>query len=110
MMCRALLKKQRQLFSFSSSFLSLIILLYVLCFSRIWNMSIVYSLDAIDDFLRKLYRRLVIRVLGWIIEHSCANTVTAVGPFQHVHIDTTVASPPKSFIVREVGECNRNIT
>ena len=44
------------------------------------------------------------QVFFWIIEHTRANAILAARALEHIHINATLASTPKSLVVGKVGE------
>lgn len=48
--------------------------------------------------------------IGWVEQHGCADAILTFGAFQDIVVHATVATPPESLIVRQVGERNRYIS
>ena len=48
--------------------------------------------------------------IGRVEQHGCADAILTFGAFQDIVVHATVATPPESLIVRQVGERNRYIS
>ena len=52
--------------------------------------------DILWDFCRKMF--------FWVVEHGGADAVLTASAMQHVDIDATLTTLPKSLVFSEVGE------